>query len=101
MAQRRKRTAARGTSLPELPAWRWRTLPVWLALTGGFVLGWYVAAAGARISVETWAYITVLIVMAGFSAGLSRVVSRATALWVMRRKQRAEKRILSDPSSRR
>lgn len=101
MAQRRKRPPARGAAIPAPPTWRWRTLPVWLALTGGLVAGWYIAAAGSRVSIDRWSYIVVLVVMAGFSAGLSRVVSRYTAIWMMRRRQRGEKRILSDPSSRR
>lgn len=84
------------------PSWRWRTLPVWLALTGGFTIGWYVAAIGAEWRLATWALIAMYVVLSLFSFGLSRIISRFTAIWVARRRRgKDEKRILSSPETRR
>ncbi len=97
---RRRRPGQRDLLTP--PSWRWRTLPVWLALTGGITIGWYIAAAGANFVYEAWSFYTLIVVIALFSFGLSRVVNRYTAIWVARRRAaKQEKRILKDPTSRR
>lgn len=74
--------------LPAEPGWRWRTLPVWLALTGGFVAGWYVAAIGGATS-GGWSYVVLLIALAGFSLGLSRLVRWLVERRIVRRRARA------------
>lgn len=103
---RRKRIDPK-TVIQNAPSWKWRTLPVWMALTGGFILGWYVAAFGAQFGVDQWAVIVLYVVLAGSSFGLSRIISRYTALRMMKRKlakergAAPEKRILSAPEARR
>ena len=84
--KRRKRTEQR--PIPGRPQWRWRTLPVWLALTGGFTIGWYVAAAGAGTDhwPGGWSYYVQLAVVLAFSFGLSRVFSYLVAMRVQRRR---------------
>jgi hypothetical protein len=77
----RKRRARRldprlNPALLQKPEWRWRTLPVWVALTGGFVLGWYVAAIASPIQPEQWSYLISLAVLAGFWFGVSRMLVR-------------------------
>jgi uncharacterized membrane protein YcjF (UPF0283 family) len=102
MARKRRRIDPRSPLAQRFPEWRWRTLPVWLALTGGFVLGWYVAAIGTAFQPDRWSYFTLLAVLALFSFGLSRVITRVTAMWLARRRTaRDEKRILSEPATRR
>lgn len=103
MTQRRRRRVEpkSGTTLREPPNWKWSTLPVYIALTGGFVIGWYVAAAGALFRLQPWAQWVLFGGLALFSFGLSRVVSYYVALWMARRKAKSErqgKRILSDPT---
>jgi len=86
----------------QAPEWRWRTLPVWIALTGGTVIGWYIAAAGANFRYEAWSFYVLIALLFLFSMGLSRVVNRYTAIWIAKRRRRSqEKRILKDPASRR
>jgi hypothetical protein len=111
--RRSRRFDPRNPLAQDAPRWRWRTLPVWLALTGGFIAGWYVGlfgagldigSAGARIAAEPWSQITLYVVLALFSFGLSRVITRVTAIWIARRRAargREEKRILSEPATRR
>jgi len=102
MARSRRRTAPRDPLTQATPNWKWRTLPVWLALTGGVVIGWYIAAVGAGFKVENWAFYILLVFVAAFSFGLSRIVSWFTGRWVARRRAKsADKRILKDPASRR
>ena len=104
MARKRRRIDPRSPLAQSGPVWRWRTLPVWLALTGGFVLGWYVAAIGTGWNPDRWSYFTLLAVLAGLSFGLSRILSRYTALWIARRRTaqaKKEERILSSPTTRR
>ena len=75
---------------------------MWIALTGGSSIGWYIAAAGAQFRFDDWAFYVLLVVIALFSFGLSRIVNRYTMIWVARRRAKGqEKRILKDPSSRR
>jgi antibiotic biosynthesis monooxygenase (ABM) superfamily enzyme len=98
-AQRRR--AARDVR-PQTPQWRWVTLPVWLALTGGMIAGWYLGTAGSGWNYEPWSFWALLIVLFLFSFGLSRIVSRLMAGWVAKRRSaRQEKRILKDPLTRR
>ena len=102
--KRRRRVDPRNPLAQPAPVWRWRTLPVWLALTGGFVLGWYVAALGTGWNPDRWSYFTLLAVLAGFSFGLSRIMSRYTARWIARRRaarDKKEERILRSPTTRR
>ena len=80
--------------MPADPGWRWRTLPVWLALTGGFIIGWYVAAFGSDSFPTGWSYWVHFIVLTGFSLGLSRIVRWRTERWVARRRAREA---LSEP----
>lgn len=90
-----------------LPSWRWRTLPVWMTGGGAFVLGWYTAYYGAG-QPASMSRMSMLLLFAGlmvFSFTLSRILTRVTAAWVIRRKERQasrqeNKRILSDPSKR-
>ena len=97
---RRRRPGQREPLAP--PSWKWRTLPVWLALWGGMSIGWYIAAIGSSYQVEPWAYYVLLGIIALFSLGLSVVVNRYTYTWVAKRRaSRQEKRILKDPASRR
>jgi hypothetical protein len=99
---RRRRINPRDPLTQPQPEWNWRTLPVWIALTGGMAAGWYIAAAGAEFRVEDWSFYVLLVIIALFSFGLSRIVNRYTMAWVARRRARSqEKRILKDPTSRR
>lgn len=99
---RRKRVNPRDPLSQPAPNWQWRTLPVWIALTGGAVIGWYIAAIGAGFDYDSWAFYVLLGLLFLFSMGLSRIVNRYTAIWVAKRRSRGqEKRILKDPSSRR
>jgi len=99
VTKRRRRPETRNSLAQGTPDWRWRTLPVWLGVTGGFVAGWYVAAFGAGWKFDSMAPVVVLwVVLAGFSFGLSRVISRYTAIWVAKRRgAKSEKRILAEP----
>jgi hypothetical protein len=103
MTQRRRRRASPRDPLSQpAPEWHWRTLPVWLALTGGVTIGWYIAAVGAEFRIADWAFWVLLAFVGLFSFGLSRVISRYTAIWAAKRRARSkEKRILKDPLSRR
>lgn len=101
-SSRRRRPNPRDPLSQPAPDWRWRTLPVWIALTGGVALGWYIAALGAEFRVDDWSFYVLLVFIALFSFGLSRIVNRYTMIWVARRRARSqEKRILKDPTSRR
>jgi hypothetical protein len=88
--RRRKRTVEHGTgrTMPVDPNWRWKTLPVWLALTGGFVAGWYVSAFGAPVPPGTgdWSWWVLIAALTGFSFGLSRVVRWLVERTVVRRR---------------
>ncbi len=98
----RRRPNPRDLLSQPAPSWHWRTLPVWLALTGGIVIGWYIAAVGANWRLDRWSVIALYVVLSLFSFGLSRIISRYTAIWVARRRARtSEKRILSSPETRR
>jgi hypothetical protein len=101
MANRRRRRIDSRDPAQGLPVWRWRTLPVYLALTGGFVVGWYVAAFSGGLTFDNFGQILpVWIVLMAFSLGLSRVVARYTAIWAAKRRAaKSEKRILSNPAS--
>ena len=77
------------TMMPENPGWRWRTLPVWLALTGGFILGFYVCLFATRVDPETWGWVALYVAVGGFSLGLSRLVRWLTERWVARRRAKA------------
>ena len=105
MTRRRgRRFDPRNPLTQDVPRWQWRTLPVWLALTGGFIAGWYVAAIGAQWRLNNWTVIALYVVLALFSFGLSRIITRVTAIWVARRRaarDRDGKRILSEPTTRR
>lgn len=84
MAAKRTRRIAQKSS-PSLPTYRWRTLPVWMALTGGFVVGWYVCAIGVgKIPSGSWAYWVMFLATTAFAFGLSRL----TTTLVVRRRQR-------------
>jgi hypothetical protein len=98
---RRRRYSPRDPASIPQPTWRWRTLPVWIALTGGFTAGWYVAALGAQFRVDSWAFYVLLAFVAMFSFGLSRIINRYTVIWIAKRRaSRQEKRILKDPTRR-
>lgn len=75
--------------LPANPGWRWRTLPVWLTLTGGFLIGYYIASLGAGVRPDRWAYFIQLAVLLGFAAGLSRITRWLTERFVVRRRGKA------------
>src|SRR3954470_21863758 len=74
--RRRRRVDPRDPAQQGLPVWRWRTLPVWLAVTGSFVVGWYVAAfsVGWRGFDNFGQILVPWLVLMAFSLGLSRVV---------------------------
>jgi hypothetical protein len=105
MSRRRQRRPNPRDPLSQPPPdWRWRTLPVWIALTGGMVAGWYIGTAGSRtpFEYETWSFVVLIGLLFLFSMGLSRVVNRYAMIWVAKRRRRGqEKRILKDPSARR
>jgi hypothetical protein len=87
--KRRKRVDPRqARMLPAQPGWRWRTLPVWLALTGGFTIGWYVAAFGSGRYPDNWSYFVQLAVLSGFALGLSRIMRWLTERWILRRREK-------------
>jgi Flp pilus assembly protein TadB len=81
--------------MPEQPGWRWRTLPVWLALTGGFVVGWYVDLIGSGVDPGLGAYVMLYVAIGGFSLGLSRIVRWMTERYVARR--RLQKQLAETP----
>jgi hypothetical protein len=105
---RKRRQVSTASPPTVITGWKWRTLPVWMALTGGFVVGWYIAAIGAGFPYQSfsWPIVVLYIGLAGFSFGLSRIVNRGAAAWVQRRKlakerkAEPEKRILSAPDMR-
>jgi hypothetical protein len=72
--------------LPERPGWKWRTLPVYLALTGGFLIGYRVASYGAGITPGGWAFWTDFAVLIAFGLGLARISRWLTERWVVRRR---------------
>lgn len=85
-------------TLQEWSGWRWRTLPVWLAITGGFVLGWWVAAVGGP---DGGSYLIQVAVLAAFALGLSRISNRWAARWMARRRlNRSRSEGALPPSSR-
>ncbi len=85
-------------AVPEWPRWKWRTMPVWLALTGGFVLGWWVAAVGGPAGISYLIQVAVLVV---FALGLSRISNRwAARWWARRRLNRSRAASPSPPASR-
>lgn len=102
--RRRQRSDPRAPATKTPPVWRWRTLPVWMALTGGFCAGWYVAAFGADsvTNEKTWSWVSLYVVLALSSFGLSRVMTRYTTGFMLRRRARGpeEKRILPNPAAR-
>lgn len=83
------------------PRWQWRTAPVWLALTGGFILGWYTYLFGARTTPNTTALIVFYVVMFGFTLGLSRVTSRLMERWLVRRRAAGRERAEAQARDRR
>jgi hypothetical protein len=90
----RKRRARRpdprlARMMPAEPGWKWRSLPVWIALTGGFVLGWYVNMLGVGQQADGIPFYIFFVVLFGFSLGLSRVVRWRTERWVAARRARA------------
>lgn len=87
--ERNRGLTPRPGAVPSKPVWKWRTVPVLLAVTGGFTLGWYVAAIGAGQTPGGGAYIILLVVMLGFALGLSRITSYWTAVWIARRRQKS------------
>lgn len=90
MARKRRpnRPDSRRVRAPVIRTWRWRTLPVWLALTGGFVAGWYVSALGVGRQPDSWSYFVLLAVLGGFSVGLSQITRYLMERWMVRRKAR-------------
>jgi hypothetical protein len=99
---RRRRTNPRDPLPQPQSEWRWQTLPVWIALTGGVAVGWYIAALGAEFRIANWSFYVLLVFIALFSFGLSRIVNRYVMAWTAKRRARGqEKRILKDPTSRR
>lgn len=73
-------TTPGGRVLPELPVWRWKTLPVYFALTGGLFVGLYVGIAVGFFATdrgnETPMTVTLIIAALLFGFALSRVTSR-------------------------
>ena len=101
--KRRRRIDATSPLAQGTPVWRWRTLPVWIALNGGFILGWYVAAIGSDFRPAEWSFYALITAISLFSLGLSRMFGRRfIEPWAARRRAaRQQKRILSSPTSRR
>ena len=68
-----------GRVLPELSVWRWKTLPVYFALTGGLFVGLYLGIAVgffANEGNETPMTAVLIIAALAFGFALSRVTSR-------------------------
>ncbi len=82
-----------------LPSWRWATLPVWLALTGGFILGYYALLIDSGVAPGTGATILFYAALIGFSLGLSRITSVLIVRWRTRR-ARAAAEAQAHPSDR-
>ncbi len=63
-----------------LPVWRWRTFPVYFALTGGMFLGVYLGILASTIRYdngnETPTTVVLIISALAFGFGLSRMTSR-------------------------
>jgi hypothetical protein len=72
--------------MPENPGWKWRTLPVYLAITGGFLLGYRIASFGAGVSPDRWAFAIDTAVLIAFGLGLARISRWLTERWVVRRR---------------
>jgi hypothetical protein len=73
------------------PEWRWRTLPVWLAFTGGFIVAWYVYLIGSGgANPGLVANVLFYLALIGFSVGLSRITSRLVVRWRLRRLRQAQ-----------
>lgn len=102
--RRRQRSDPRAPATKTPPVWRWRTLPVWMALTGGFCAGWYVGAFGGNslTNQKFWSLAILYVVLALSSFGLSRIMTRYTTGFMLRRRARGteEKRILPNPGAR-
>ena len=73
------------------PGWRWRTLPVWVALTGGFSLGFEIASLGVGLEPSGWSRLIGYAGLLAFGIALSRLWSWYVSRWVMRRQARTAK----------
>jgi len=90
---RKRRSHGPGGAHPAMPApsnpnWKWRTTPVAIALTGGFVAGWQVALIGAGKDPGMIAWIIFYVFMFGFALSLSRITRWLTERWILRRRRR-------------
>lgn len=95
--RRAKRPESHARGVPANPGWKWLTLPVWLALTGGFILGWYVNAVGTGVVAPTWSAPSIIFYVAllGFSVGLSQI----SGWWFARRRmERRAKTAAASPA---
>lgn len=86
--ERNRGITPRPGTMPANPGWRWRSVPVVVALCGGFVAGWYVAAIGAPAAPGQIATIVMYVFLFGFALSLSRVTRYWTERWMSRRRQR-------------
>lgn len=69
----------RSPSLPPLPAWHWRTFPVYFALSFGLFAGVYLGAAGVWLDYEgngTFLVVVQVIAAIFFGFALSRIAVR-------------------------
>lgn len=100
MARKRRRRQNVDQALAALtsrPDWRWRTLPVWVALTGGFVLGWFVGVAWAGdISYYIWVF-----VLGGFWFGIARIIGRLLIDPLIARRRLRAREVAAQASGRR
>lgn len=91
----RKRRSGRSVRRPDpvlehAPVWRWRTAPVLMAFSGGFLICWFLylfdtgATPGPFTSLLYWAMIVT------FSFAASRISSQLVRRWVLKRQLRAQ-----------
>lgn len=91
-AERRRRQKARGQgpaapeqhaapALPPLPQWRWRTLPVFAALTGGLLFGLWIGIIIGVSGNEVLAFWVPIAVAVPTGFAFSRIVR----YWILKR----------------
>jgi hypothetical protein len=64
---------------PAASVWRWRTLPVLMAFTGGIVFAWYVFLISSGVEPGTLATWVFYVALFGFAIGLSQMTTKMMA----------------------
>lgn len=90
----RKRRSGRNSrplaSPAQPPAWRWRTAPVFMAFSGGFLVCWFLYLFDTGITPGPFTSLLYWVMIVTFSFSASRISSQLVRQWMLRRTQRAE-----------